>query len=75
VKFKPGPQLSELESGTFCRFESLRSIGIAASVEILRVDCFMGADGSEAFRLETVTFEAGSKLREIETGAFFRCDR
>jgi hypothetical protein len=76
VKFETGSQIRRLESGTFHCYTEMRTICIAASVEFLGRDCFPSFD-SESSRprsvLQTVTFEAGSKLREIEPGAFLGC--
>jgi hypothetical protein len=49
-------------------FSGLESIHVPASVEILREKCFSGLD-----HLSSLTFEPGSKLREIENFAFANC--
>jgi hypothetical protein len=80
VTFEPGSQLLRLETETFDFCRRLKSICIAASVEFIGGNCFCAADDgmrrlfSPAPGLETVTFEPGSKLREIEPDAFDRCD-
>jgi hypothetical protein len=79
VMFEQGSRIRRLASNTFAWCTSLRSIVIPASVEVIERDCFIGdrecSVGTEVVisGLETVTFEAGSKLREIESGAFQRC--
>jgi hypothetical protein len=73
VSFEPGSQLRRLETGTFCLCTLLKSICIPASVEFIGKDCF--TDSFTISHLETVTFERGSKLREIEPGAFLNCYR
>jgi hypothetical protein len=79
VTFEPGSQLRRLESGTFLGCLQLKSICIAASVESIARDCFAGIVGSGDppltlnSWLETVTFEQGSVLREIERDAFQGC--
>jgi hypothetical protein len=77
VKFESGSQIGRLESGTFGLCRSLKSICIAASVVFIDENCFIG-DSPRPFefwdsRLQAVTFEAGSQLREIAPRAFARC--
>jgi hypothetical protein len=66
-----------LEPGTFGLLPLLKSICIAASVEFLGKECFIGQTDAGRRRgtpLEHVTFEPGSQLREIESGAFSGCN-
>jgi hypothetical protein len=75
ITFETGSQLGELDFGLLSVCESLNSICIPASVEVIRSS--FGEDGDLTFRyspLETVTFEAGSRLREIRNCPFFHCD-
>jgi hypothetical protein len=75
IRFEPGSQLRRLEENTFALCHSLVSICIAASVEFLAKNCFVESkpQASSASVLRSVTFEPGSKLREIEQGAFCCC--
>jgi hypothetical protein len=75
VTFEPGSQIRRLETATFSWCISLRSICIAASVEFIARECFANAEvgGSVSSFVEVITFEPGSKLREIESGAFSGC--
>jgi hypothetical protein len=81
VTFEKGSRIRRLETSTFYWCRSLKSIVIAASVEVIERDCFVGSTQGRQpsflmpCRLETVTFEAGSKLREIESGAFTGCNQ
>jgi hypothetical protein len=73
---KAGSQIRRLESCTFPQNCSLRSICIAASVEFIARSSFIALDPAHSrliSDLSIVTFEAGSKLREIEAGAFSGC--
>jgi hypothetical protein len=80
VTFERGSEVRRLERGTFAPCISLRSICIAASVEFIGSRCFFDVPRGGTFdtcppcRLEIVTFEAGSKLRNIEAGAFQHCN-
>jgi hypothetical protein len=86
VKFEPGSQIRRIETGTFSQCFSLKSICIPASVEFLERSCLcadmvrrLGLNASmcmalEFSQLESLTFEPGSKLREIESGAFCGCE-
>jgi hypothetical protein len=72
LTFAPNSQLPELALGVFCRFSSLKSVCIPATVEIMRRRCFTGRNFIQS-PLETVTFEPGSRLRTIESKAFWCC--
>jgi hypothetical protein len=80
VHFEAGSQVCGLQSGTFDACRSLRWICIAASVEFINSYCFSlrRDSGPHSFsclsRLETVTFEPGSRLRKIERDAFYACN-
>jgi hypothetical protein len=71
IIFEPGSTLRELESYTFAQCESLRHVYIPASVEVIHDFCFQGVDGRVS--LQAITFEEGSKLREIKESAFHGC--
>jgi hypothetical protein len=72
AKFESGSQVRRIGAGTFGLCGSLKSICIAASVEVLARQCFTRSPGAFS-NLQKVTFEPGSKLREIEPGAFGGC--
>jgi hypothetical protein len=59
------------EPSRFGTLESMRSVCIPVSIEILCKNCFIVRDRSRVGQLEHVTFEAGSKLCEIASGEFF----
>jgi hypothetical protein len=79
ITFEPGSQIRRLERATFIRCTSLKSIYIPASVEFIGAECFIDRphdpelSSRRCCPLRTVKFEAGSKLREIESDAFFGC--
>jgi hypothetical protein len=79
VTFEPGSQIRRLETSSFSQFLSLKSICIAASVELLERNTFVVADwpiNDYDYRrsgVEIITFERGSKLREIAPDAFAGC--
>jgi hypothetical protein len=73
VAFAVGSQIRRLETATFEDCCLLRTICIAASVEFIGRNCFVNPLRPRHSSLETVTFELGSKLREIELGAFYGC--
>jgi hypothetical protein len=56
--------LSRIERSTF-RETGLREIVIPASVEVLGEECFLGCT-----LLQSITFEQGSRLREVGRSAF-----
>lgn len=80
MTFEAGSQIRRLERHTFdCRL-SLKSICIAGSAELIGKDSLVShafEDGrvppGPPIRLKTVALEFGSKLREIESGAFAGC--
>jgi hypothetical protein len=78
VIFAPGSKLRNLPTGAFVRFSSLKSICIAASIEVIESYCFV-EEGRGTFvaptnsKLKQVRFEPGSKLREIKPEAFWGC--
>jgi hypothetical protein len=78
VAFESGSQIRRLESQTFGRCVSLQSICIAASVEFIDRACFLARDQFGEYdpsfsEVETITFEPGSRLREIAPDAFVGC--
>jgi hypothetical protein len=74
LTFEPGREINRLDAGAFGEFDSLKSICIAASVEVLGGNCFVEAHsptrGSvrKSWPLATLSCKAGSKLCEIEPG-------
>jgi hypothetical protein len=75
ITFEPGSQLRELELYALNACESLKSICIPAFVEVICY-CF-AADEDWPFAptgLERITFEQGSRLREIRKWSFCMCD-
>jgi hypothetical protein len=78
VFFEAGAQVRVLNSGTFAPLIFLKSLCIAASVELIERWCFVSDSwndyrGSPECSLETVTFERGSRLHRIERSAFIGC--
>jgi hypothetical protein len=73
VVFAADSQLRELPPGAFSCFYSLKSICLPASVEILGA-YFLAGKRSGQSTIQTVTFEPGSKLREIKSKAFWFCE-
>jgi hypothetical protein len=75
--FEAGLDFSEIPPNLFGQFTSLQSICIPASVQFIMKEAFIPeqrlADRSCNETLQTVTFEAGSKLQRIETLAFLGC--
>jgi hypothetical protein len=57
-----------IEGGAFSGCPGIKSIYVPASVEVLCTQCFWGLT-----RLSLLTFEPGSKLREIEKDVFMDC--
>jgi hypothetical protein len=75
ITFEANSRLTGLESGTCGRYKSLKSICIAASVEFIDQWCFYDLETElSAGDLEKVTFEEGSKVREIAEYAFSDCN-
>jgi hypothetical protein len=78
IKFQAGSQIRRLETGTFSAFQSLRSIDIPPSVEVIARHCFCETPDRDGRargcgRLSAVIFEPDSPLREIESEAFLEC--
>ena len=69
VTFAADSQLTAIGGGTFYNCYSLKKITIPKSVEVIKREdangAFSGCDG-----LESVIFEPGSQLREVDFGAF-----
>jgi hypothetical protein len=74
IIFEEGSQVRRLETGAFSLCTSLTWIRIAASVEFIGRGCFTNSPKA-CLPLKQVLFEAGSRLREIEGGAFQGCHR
>jgi hypothetical protein len=75
INFAPGSRLTKIRSGALRGCPSLKSICFPASLAILPSHLFIDPDQpSDQHHVETVTFEPGSKLREIEDLAFLGCD-
>jgi hypothetical protein len=68
VIFEPGSILEILSARTFSLFPSLKSITVPASVEVISSGCF-----AEMPLLDRIRFEAGSRLRVLESRAFSKC--
>jgi hypothetical protein len=74
IRFQPGSRLSRLKHWTFGGCKSLKSICIAASVDFIDSFCFGNSEDLDSkSAVEKVTFEKGSKLREIASFAFAGC--
>jgi hypothetical protein len=73
VKFQAGSQITRFEAGTFGFWKQLKFLRVPASVEVIVKHCFYTASSTAPSALRVVTFERGSKLREIEEDAFFNC--
>jgi hypothetical protein len=75
ITFEQGSQLREFELCALCACRSVKSICIPATVEVIR---FFSRDDTlfqfPPSLLETITFEQGSQLREIESESFHKCD-
>jgi hypothetical protein len=69
VTFAPDSQLRELQQSAFSRFSFLKLVCIPFSVEIICRYCFTGSQVG-VWPIRTVTFESGSRLREIKSKAF-----
>jgi hypothetical protein len=79
LEFERGSQVTDLPGATFHFCTSLKSICIPASVERIGGYCFHspclgGGPSTGVASLETLTFEPGSKLREICRCAFSGCN-
>jgi hypothetical protein len=74
VKFERGSQIRRLDTGIFSFCTSLKSLSVPPSVEVFG-PCFQGPNPVriQHVRVESVTFERGSKLREIEPLALNSC--
>jgi hypothetical protein len=82
LEFERGSQLAELPRHTFRNCTSLKSICIPSSVLRIARHCFSKwRDPDSSTRcpfdlpLQAVIFESGSKLRVIESFAFYGCSR
>jgi hypothetical protein len=76
ARFEPGSQITRPDTDTFGHFSSLLSICIPTSVEFLGVNCFISSESdvnSAISPLVNLTFERGSKLREIAPNALSGC--
>lgn len=63
--FGANSKVEVLQHESFYHCEALRSIVIPASVKTIGEDCFLWADS-----LSSITFESGSQLETLESGAF-----
>jgi hypothetical protein len=78
LTFEGGSNLRRLEDSALFGCPHLTSLCIPASVESIGQTCFHVFESSESenaseFGLKTVSFEAGSKLKRIESRAFASC--
>jgi hypothetical protein len=74
IQFETGCTIRELVTETFWFCTSLKSICIPRSVELLQSFLFTASRGGDwLYALETLTFEAGSKLVQIAGFAFCGC--
>jgi hypothetical protein len=74
VEFAPGSRIRTLSSEAFGSFSSLKSICIPASVERILDSCFITQVPQPGCSpIERITFAPGSKLRELDSGAFAHC--
>jgi hypothetical protein len=74
ITFEPGSQLRELHFCVFGACKSLKSICIPTSVEMI---CSSTDDDDSSHPprpVERITFEPGSRLREIQDWSFYGCD-
>jgi hypothetical protein len=69
VSFDDGSRLQSIEAWAFMSCDSLRSIRLPASLEMIGAGAFC-----RCHSLVAVTFEAPSKLREIGARAFMLCN-
>jgi hypothetical protein len=73
IHFEPGCRIRSLKSHTFGECVRLTSICIPASVKVICTFFLAPVDGSCLCSIREVTFERGSKLREIQERAFAGC--
>jgi hypothetical protein len=71
VQFAPGATLTHLSLNFWQKFSSIKSLIVPPSVESISSYCFCHPDYFSP--LESITFEPGSKLREIDVAAFMGC--
>jgi hypothetical protein len=72
IEFEPGSKLQRIERFAFMECTCLRSLCIPASVESIG-DCILSGPFGSKSSLSTLTFDSGSKLREIDTSTFTGC--
>jgi hypothetical protein len=75
ITFEPDSQLREFDLSAISACQSLKSICIPASVELIR--SWVAADDDYDYPpilVERITFEPGSRLREIQKWSFSVCD-
>jgi hypothetical protein len=77
LQFQQGSAIRRLEAETFGSCTSLKSISIPAPIEFIGGYCFLvfRVGRTRPSRLEKVTIESGSKLRELADFAFAHCER
>jgi hypothetical protein len=75
IAFAPGSQLQRLSEQVFSSCTSLKSVCFPACLERLPSCLFCPhlIGSTESAAVETVTFEAGSRLRKIDHYAFCGC--
>jgi hypothetical protein len=74
IKFEHGSRIRVLGEGAFGFLQSLKSICIPASVEVLGSHCFVDLYVEEPFSpVESITFESGSRLSELQGWTFSGC--
>jgi hypothetical protein len=73
IRFEPGSKLSRLESETFGFCTSLKWLCIPRSVTFIDSFCFTAANRVGGIPVCCITFEAGSRLKEIAPRAFTEC--
>jgi hypothetical protein len=73
LTFEAGSNLRELDQRALEGFSRLKSLCLPASVELIGFRCFLSPPASYVSSLESLTFEAGSRLRKIGAEAFFSC--
>jgi hypothetical protein len=70
IAFEPGSQLRELELSALATCESLKSICIPASVEVILSNSAYDDVDVVLTGVKSITFEPGSRLREIQKLSF-----